>query len=142
MVNFQIARTDIVDAPEAVKSIKEQLSGVDACLVLYFVSTSYPVETVSKEMSAAFAQARTAGCTTSGEIISNKIGKNSIVAMAWSKNSLKDLKIEVLENIKTDTEVVNKAFKSFEKSLGKPMRDLDPAKYTGIVLIDGTSGCE
>ena len=55
---------------------------------------------------------------------------------------MKYLKIEVLENIKTDTEVVDRAFKSFEESLGKPMKDLNPEQYVGMVMFDGLSGCE
>jgi hypothetical protein len=62
--------------------------------------------------------------------------------MAWRKDALNDLKIEVLENIKTDGEVVAKAFKSFEKSLDKPMKELCPEQYVGLVMIDGLSGCE
>ena len=142
MDNFKIAQSDVKDAAGAVKSIREQLSGIDVCLVLYFVSSSYPVESVVKEMADAFAGVHTVGCTTSGEIITGKIGQNSIVAMALGKESLKFLKIEVLENIKTDTEVVIKAFKSFEKYLGKAMKDLNPEQYAGMVLIDGMSGCE
>jgi len=142
MNNFKTAQSEIKDSKEAVQCLKEQLSDIDACLVLYFVSTSYPVETICNEMASAFAGIHTVGCTTAGEMITGKMGQNSIVAMAWSKDSLKDLKIEILENIKTDTEVVTKALKSFETSLGKPMKSLDPTKYVGMVIIDGLSGCE
>ena len=142
MDNFKVAQSELKDSYEAVKSIKEQLSGIDACLVLYFVSTSYPPDTICKAMADAFAGAHTVGCTTAGEFITCKMGYNSIVAMAWSKDSLKELKIEFLKNIKTDTQVVAKAFKSFEASLGKPMKYLDPSRYVGMVIFDGLSGCE
>ena len=142
MNNFKISQSEIKDAHEAVKSIKEELSGIDACLVLYFVSSSYPPDTIGKEMSDAFAGARTVGCTTAGEIITGKMGYNSIVAMAWVKDSLKELQIEFLENIITDSEAVPKAFKSFEASLGKPMKYLDPTQYVGMVIFDGMSRCE
>ena len=143
MDNFKIAQSDIKDSNAAVKSLKDQLSGIDAHLILYFVSTSYPVETICKEMAASFAGVQTVGCTTAGEMITNKMGQNSIVAMAFSKDSFKYLKIEVLENIKTDTEAaVSKAFASFEASLGKPMKNLDPTQYVGMVIIDGLSGSE
>jgi len=75
-------------------------------------------------------------------MITGKMGVNSIVAMAWSKDSLKELKIEVLENIQTDTEAVVNAFKSFETSFGTPMKYLDPERYVGMVIIDGMSRCE
>ena len=142
MGNFKVAHSELKDTTQAVKSIKEQLSDIDASMILYFVSTSYPVEAVSKEMAGAFAGVRTVGCTTAGEMIAGKMGQNSIVAMAWHKNSLTDLKIEVLENIKTDEEAVSKAFKSFEQSLGISMKDLDPTQYVGMIMIDGLSGCE
>ena len=142
MDNFKIAQSEIQDAVEAVKSLKEQLSGIDACLVLFFVSTSYPPDAICKEMADAFAGAHTVGCTTAGEICTGKMGVNSIVAMAWGKDTLKELKIEVLRNMKSDTDAVPKAFKSFEASLGKPMKYLDPERYVGMVIFDGMSGCE
>ena len=143
MENFKIARSEAKDTSEAVKSIKEQLSGIDACLVLYFVSTLYPVETVSKEMADAFPGVQTVGCTTAGEMITGSIGLNSIVAMAWHNSTLKHLQIELLENIKEDcAKAVAKAFKSFEKTLGISMHELDPERYVGMLLVDGLSKCE
>ena len=142
MDNFKIAQSEIKDAAEAVKDLKEQLSDIDACLVLFFVSTAYPPDTIGKEMANAFPNAHTVGCTTAGEMITGKMGENSIVAMAWSKDTLKDLKVEVLQNMKADTEAVAKAFKSFEASLGMRMKYLDPERYVGMVIFDGLSGCE
>jgi len=142
MESYKIAHSDLKDAVEAVKSIKEQLTGVDPCMILYFASPAYPAEKISEEMANAFDNLHTVGCTTAGEMVSGKMGQDSIVAMAFSKDSLKNLKIEVLENIQTEKESVAKAFKSFEKSLGKSMKDLDPAKYVGMIMVDGLSGCE
>ena len=142
MKNFRIAQSDTKDVVAAVKSIKEQLSDIDACMILYFASPVYPAEAISKEMFAAFPGTDTVGCTTAGEMISGKIGHNSIVAMAWHKVSMKYLKIEILENIQTDTDAVAQAFKSFEKSLGTSMQSLDSERYVGMIMIDGLSGCE
>jgi len=139
---FKIAQSDAKNTVDAVQSIREQLSGVDACMILYFASPSYPFATVGKEMADAFAEIHTVGCTTAGEMVTGKMGQDSIVAMAWHKSSLKFLQIEVLENIQTDTDVVAKAFASFEKSLGKPMKHLNPEQYVGMMMIDGLSGCE
>ena len=142
MYNFKVAHSELKDAAEAVKSIHEQLADVDARMVLYFVSTAYPVETVCREMADAFKGVQTVGCTTAGEMITGKMGQNSIVAMAWHKNALEEVYVEALENIKTDDDAVEKAFKSFENKLGMPMKEADHEKYVGIVLIDGLSGCE
>jgi len=143
MDNFKVAQTEFGDVAEAVKSIKSQLSGIDACFVLYFVSSSYPAEAVCTEMAKSFEGVQTVGCTTAGEMITGKIGRNSIVAMAWSKASMKYLKVEVLENIKENCiNAVKNAFQSFEKSVGVSMKNMEPSRYVGIVMIDGLSGCE
>ena len=139
---FKVAQSDAKDVVAAVKSIQEQLSDMDACMILYFASPSYPTSEICQEMAGAFAGIHTIGCTTAGEMISGKMGQDSIVAMAWHKASVKDLKIEVLENIQTDTEVVTNAFKSFEESLEIPMKHLDPARYVGLIMVDGLSGFE
>ena len=146
MDSFKIAHSDVKDAAEAVKSIKEQLSGIDACLVLFFFSPteSYSVDVIGKEIADAFPGVNTVGCTSAGEMITGKMGKDSIVAMALGKETMQFLRIEVLENLKADVAgAVDKAFKSFEKSLGgMPMSYLDPVKYAGMLFVDGLSGCE
>ena len=143
MDNFKIAYSDLKDAAEAVKSIKGSFSDIDSALVLFFVSPSYPVDLISKEMTKAFVGVHTVGCTTAGEMASGKMGKDSIVAMAFGKEVFKHLAIETLENIHTDDAVVEKAFKSFESSLGgQSMKSLDASEYVGMVIFDGLSGCE
>jgi len=142
MDSFKIAQSNFSDAAAAVNSIKDQLSDMDAGMILYFASPVYSPEKISVEMANAFTNVRTVGCTSAGEMITGKMECDSIVAMAWHKNTLKYLQIEVLENIQTDTDAVAKAFMSFEKSLGKSMSAIDPVQYAGIVMIDGLSGCE
>ena len=142
MKNFKVAQSAEENTDAAVKSIKEQLAGFDPRLVVYFASTLYPIEAISKGLAEAFPEAHTVGCTTSGEMGPQKMGNNSVVAMAWSQASIKTLHIEVAENIKTDEDAVSKAFLSLEKSLQAPMKTLNPDHYVGILLVDGLSNCE
>ena len=143
MENFRTAYSDLKDTAQAVKSIREQLSGIDASLVLFFVSSStHPVDTVNSEMAAAFAGIDTVGCTSAGEMVNSRMGSGAIAAMAFSKASMEFLQIEVIENINTDMDAVAKAFKSFEKSLGEPMKTLDPEKYAGLLIFEGLCFCE
>ncbi len=142
MTNFRIARSCAPEVKTAVQEIKDELGDIDSGLILYFASPTYPVDQISKEIESAFTGIPTVGCSTTGEMISGSMGQESIVAMAWHKRTFKDLKIALLENVKTDQQAVAKAFKSFEGSLGKPMNTLDPSRYVGIVMIDGLSGTE
>ena len=142
MEKFKIAQSELKDVVAAIESIKMQFADIEVCMVLYFASPSYPAEEISKEMAVAFEGIHTVGCSTAGEMITGKMGKDSIVAMAWPKASLKYLKIEVLENIKTDTDAVVNAFHSFEESIGLSMKHLNPEQYVGMIIIDGMCGCE
>ncbi len=142
MNKFKVVRSCERDVVTAVDNIKEQLKDTNPCMVLYFSSSIYPAGQLSENMANAFPGVCVVGCTTVGEMISGQMGQNSIVAMAWDKSTLKYLKVEVLEHIKTDNQAVPKAFEAFEQSLGMSMKQLDPVRYVGLMIIDGLSGCE
>ncbi len=128
---------------EAVNDIKNTFSNVDPKLIVYFASSSFEGELLSKEMKNSFSDTDMFGCSTAGEIVSGKMLKNSIVAMSLDKEVISDVKIEVLENISEDAEKsVEDAFNSFENKLGSKMSDLSPKEYVGIILIDGLSVVE
>lgn len=127
---------------EVIEEIKSEINSFVPKTILFFSSPTINPQEISKEMYAAFNQTPTFGCTTSGELISGQMLDNSTVVMAMGEEIIADCKIEVLENIKTDTKVVDKAFASFEKKNGIKMSTLDTKKYVGIVLIDGLSSQE
>jgi hypothetical protein len=58
----------------------------------------------------------------------------SIVAMAFNKEAVKDCKVEVIDNLNKES---NRAFNAFQRHFNKPMKELDPHKYVGIILVDG-----
>jgi hypothetical protein len=141
-MNYKSINTQKNSVPEAVAELKSQLKDFNPGLILFFASSSYPAQEISKAMKGGFSQADVIGCSTSGEIASGKMFDNGISGLAFSKNAIADLKIEVCCNICSDKNPVSCAFDSFEKHFGKSMADLDPSKYIGIVLIDGISGQE
>jgi hypothetical protein len=110
-------------------------------MLIFFASSKFAPEEISAEMQLSFAKAAVFGCSTAGEIVSGKMLKNSIVAMAFDAQTVQDVKVEVVENLKEKINV-NKAFFAFEKYFNKPVDEMDPSKYVGIVLVDGLSGAE
>ena len=126
---------------EVVKDINEQLVLFDAKLLLYFASSKYAPDYISRKMQEAFPDSAVFGCSTAGEIISGKMLDDSVVAMAFNAEAINDVKIEVIENLQEEGGV-KKAFASFEKHFAVPMSEMDSQKYVGIVLVDGLSGAE
>lgn len=140
-MNIKSAYSTKETVDEGVNDIVSQFEFFDAELVLFFASTKYAPESVSKKMQDAFPMAQVLGCSTAGEIASGKMLENSIVAMAFTGQAVKDAKIEVVAHL-NDEDAVRKAFASFEGYFNEPMSEMDPGKYVGIVLVDGLCGAE
>jgi hypothetical protein len=126
---------------DIVKDISAQLILFDAKVLLYFASSKYPPDDISRKMQAAFPDVAVFGCSTAGEIISGQMLDESVVAMAFNAEAIKDVKIEVIENLQ-EKGGVEKAFASFENYFGTSMSAMDSQEYVGIVLVDGLSGAE
>jgi Uncharacterized conserved protein len=123
------------------KEIIAQL-GVDSpTIVLFFASTKYSVEKVGQGLQKAYPNAKVVGASTAGEIVTGKMLKNSVVAMAFDKASIADVDVAVVENIKTEGNFKS-AFTQFEKHYKQKLSELDIDKYVGLVLVDGLSGQE
>lgn len=129
---------------DVVQDIKQQIGDFNAKMVLFFASAKFVPTQTAEKMQNAFGDALVFGCSTAGEIVSGKMLKNSVVAMAFNSEVIGDAKVKVVENLKEDSEVkgLEKAFAAFEKHFEMPMQALDFHKYVGIVLIDGVSGAE
>jgi hypothetical protein len=109
--------------------------------ILYFASVQYEPVELAAEMQRSFPDAKLFGCTTAGEIVTGKMLKGSVVAMAFPSSIIEDISIQSIKNIKMGANIES-AFKSFEDYYQTPIGELDLAKYVGIVLIDGLSGAE
>lgn len=128
-------------AEASVKELADGLSTFDPKLVLFFASTKYAPDNICKLMENAFPTSEVFGCSTAGEIVSGQMLNNAIVAMAFSAQAIKDLDIQVVENLH-DEQALTSAFGAFENHFKTPMADIDPTEHVGIILIDGLSGAE
>lgn len=132
-----IANTTQKSVTAAVADLHRQLSMEEPKMVIYFASAHYDPHTLSAAMNAAFPGVVVFGCTTAGEIVGHKMLKGTIAAMAFGKDIVED----VVVNIGTSSNLKS-AFRSFESHYQISMLDADPKKYVGIVLCDGLSCAE
>lgn len=126
----------------AVGDIQKQLAGFDVTFLVFFASSKYKADETPSKIQLAFPKAQTIGCTTAGEIISGKMLENSLVAMAFSPESLEEIAVELATDINKSTESIDMAFNKFNVFFGKPMTELEYENYFGLILTDGLSGCE
>jgi hypothetical protein len=140
-MSIQTAYSSNQSVKEAVIEISKQINIQNPRLVLFFSSSRYQNAEVASEVKKAFEVADVLGCSTAGEIVTGKMLNESIVVMAFDKESVADIKIEVLENLKGNADPKS-VLDSFEKYYGEKVADMDFGKYLGLVLVDGLSNSE
>jgi hypothetical protein len=126
---------------QSVEEIQKQFGATTPCTILFFAFSKYDVEQIGKRLQQAYAKAKVFGCSTSGEIVTGKMLKNSVVAMAFDKDSIADIDVAVVEHVKKENNV-KAALTQFEKYYKQKLGSLSIDEYVGIVLIDGLSGAE
>ncbi len=126
---------------EAVEELRHQLSDSPVHTLIYFASSFYDQDILSRSVRNAFPDSTLLGCSTAGELISGRMMTHSLVAMAFHPKTLTDIRVEVVEDLRSATGVLQ-AFKAFEEHFGQAMDDMDHREYLGIVLIDGMSRAE
>jgi hypothetical protein len=133
-MNIKTAVSVNPNLQKAVAEIQAQFKDFDPKLIVFFASTIYQPKKIAEQMEAAFPTAETFGCSTAGEIVTGKMLTKSLTAMAFNKKAIKDCKVEVIDNLKKES---RRAFNAFERHFGKTMKQMDPGKYVGLILIDG-----
>ncbi len=138
---MKAAYTTEKNPEKAAAAIFEQLSETAPRMVLFFASSEYDPEALSREMQGAFTDCPTVGCTTAGEIVSGRMLKGAVTAMGFSASTLVDARVQLVRDL-SGPGGVEAAFKNFAAHFGTPMAQLDPMTHIGIILIDGLSGAE
>jgi hypothetical protein len=137
-INIKSAFSIKCSEKEVVQDIKSQLNCCNPKIVIFFASSDFNQDRLSKLMQEAFNDSIVFGCSTAGEITSGEVLTNSAVAMAISSNIVSDVKLEVVENIKENLSL-EQSFTSLENYFNESLYTMDPSKFVGIVLIDGLS---
>jgi len=140
-MNIKTAYSNKNSIEEVTKEIKDKFGNFSPKVVLFFASSIFNPDELGRKMKDAFKKCPVFGCTTAGEIVSGKMLKNAVVAMAFNSTAVSDIAVEVVENLREENNI-NDVFASFEKHFNIPMTEMDFKKYVGIVLIDGLSVAE
>lgn len=120
----------------AIETITATLAGFEPALLVFFASPAFEGAAVSAAMAQAFPGATVFGCSSAGELTSGRMLKNSLSALAFSREAIGDVCIHVVENVNNGMDV-DGAFAAFEEHYGVSSHDLDPSRHVGIVLVDG-----
>jgi hypothetical protein len=144
---MQLARAHVTGAAhsavaELTGQLLHQLAGGPAVAVLYFASSHYDPLDLAGPIAAAFPGSAVIGCSTAGEFTDQVNGSGGISAIAFPHGILAGA-VAALGELSHDVAAgTQHAVRLLESSIGVQLRDLDPARHLGFVLIDGMHGCE
>jgi hypothetical protein len=130
------------DAAAAARELVSGFGDIDAAAVMFFCSPALDGELIARDLAGAFPAAPVLGCTTAGEFTERGSATGGVAAVAIPTGvarravaSLADLRHGVDEG-------VSAAISDIQRQLGVSLRDADPTRYVGFVLIDGLHGSE
>jgi hypothetical protein len=140
-MSVKVAYSNKEAVSEIISEIKQKIGDFSGKLVVFFSSSKFDLGKIGTGLEKAYPRACVIGCSTSGEIVSGHMLKNSIVAQFLDSETVSDVSISVIDHIK-EQDNVEKALKTFEKSFDQKLSQMDINKYVGIILFDGLSGAE
>lgn len=118
------------------------LRGADAAAVVFFAAPTHDGQRIARELEQAFPGAPVVGCTTAGEFSEAAMGDGGVSAVALPRAIVRRA-VSAMGDFRDGVdEGVRKALHSLSQHWSVPLRELDPSRHVGIVLIEGMHGHE
>jgi hypothetical protein len=130
------------DAAAAVREVIEGFGAVDAGAVVFFASPALDGDAVRAGLAGRFPGVPVVGCTTAGEFTQARTTTGGLSAVALPRDVVRRSAVALADLGGGVAAGIRSAVGEIEQRLGSPLRDLDPARYVGIALIDGMHGDE
>ncbi|MEU7908599.1 FIST N-terminal domain-containing protein [Actinoplanes sp. NPDC049118] len=130
------------DTATAVRDVLGQLNHIDAGAVLFFAGPDHDGTLIAAEFANRFPDVPTIGCSTAGEFDQRGMSEGGLAAVALP-TSVVSRAAAVLAELGGDVKAgVAAGVRELEKQLGTALRDLDPERHVGLMLIDGAHAVE
>jgi hypothetical protein len=118
------------------------LAGSSARVIMFFCAHTLDGATISRLLKAQHPDAVVIGCTSAGEYTDAVYGRGGVAAMAIPASKI-NARAATLARFDESVEAgIEAACERLSRALGTPLRELDPTRHVGIVLIEGAKGNE
>lgn len=121
---------------DVVEQLAEQLAPVSASAIVFFCSESHDGAYISGRLRERFG-AEVIGCTTAGEFTEQRSGQGGVVAFAFPKHKVSRVAAALADFANGVDGAVRSAMSALGRAFATDLRELDPARHVGIVLVDG-----
>jgi hypothetical protein len=135
------AYSSSTDTATAAEELISALGSVDAGAVLFFNSPGLDGATIASSLVRAYGPAPVIGCTTAGEFNEHRNSTGGVSAVVLPSGIVKRA-VAAMADLGDVDKGVGASIRHIEDRLGVVLRDADPFRYVGLVLMDGMHGKE
>ncbi len=140
--DFVSASTDLPSDVDAAAHLAGQLEDADPVAILTFFGPDRDGRALVRGLRERFRGAEVIGCTAAGQFTEKVYDVKGAAAMAVSRRSVPRAFAALAPFERDVDEGVRSAADDIGRRIGAPLGDCDPAKYVGIVLLEGLHGRE
>lgn len=127
---------------EAARELLDALAGCDPRVIVFFAGVHHDGALLGQALERAFPSAQVLGCSTNGEFTDRGRGTQGAAAIALTSAQVGACAL-AMADVSGDIEAgVAAAAQSLSAQLGVSIRELDPSRWVGLVLLEGAKGRE
>lgn len=136
------AFTAQTDSAAAARELVAGLGDADPRVVVFFAGVKHDGAVLGAALAERFPGARVLGGSTNGEFCDRGHGKGGAAALAISREQIGACAV-ALARVGEDVDAgVRAAAETLSARLGRSIRELDPARWAGVALLEGAHGRE
>jgi hypothetical protein len=132
-----VAHSKETGTTAAVAELAEQLPSTGLAMILVFVSPSYDLDAINRDLAKAFGSIPIFGCTTAGELTPDGWAENSIVALGFSARDFTIVARPLLDLGNFRIEDGRQIGRELRQELARCGDKVENRNAFGILLIDG-----
>jgi hypothetical protein len=125
----------------AARELLAGLDGADPRVVVFFAGINHDGALLGRALEQRFPGACVLGCSGNGEFCDGGHGNGGVTALAISGAQVGACATAMIESGDLDTSM-RRAAEQISTRLGRPLRELDPERWTGLALLEGARGNE
>jgi hypothetical protein len=142
MSGARSAFTSQASSADAARELVEGLGGADPRVVVFFAGIAHDGAHLGRALAERFPRAEILGCSSNGEFTDRGHGKGGAAALAIGEDKIGAC-AAAMADVGGDLDAgIRSAADRLSSRLGHDIRDLDPARYAGIALLEGARGRE
>ena len=139
---FVSAHSASTDTPAAIQEAIQGLEGTSPKIVVFFHSPEHEGSKIRAALDERFPDATVIGCSSSGEFTEHGRGDGGLAVLAFGDALVRRQAVAIRDLGDDARAAVTSATDELARALGSELRDLDPERHIGIVLVDSALGQE